>query len=305
MRTKLRSLADAVAETVADGDTIFVGGFGQCIPFAAGHELLRSGRRDLTLCRTGADILFDQLIAAGAVRKVIFGYLGNPGIGLGHAFRRAVEQGSLDLEEWTNFSMLLRLHAGQLGVPFVPARVLLAGDVAGASADVAPVTCPYTGEELAAIPALVPDVALVHAQRADAEGNTQMWGLVGDTAVGALASRRILVTAEEIVDTDVIRADPNRTILPAHRVTAVSHVPWGAHPSYVQGYYARDDDAYHTYDELARDPDALGRWLVDVAQLPRPAYVDALGDRTATLSTRDAAPAAVAYGFPPPSEEPR
>ena len=258
---KLMALDEAVRQNVHDGDTVFVGGFGQCIPFASAHELVRQGRRDLVLCRSGADILFDLLIAAGCVRKVVFGYLGNPGVGLAHAFRRAAEAGTIEVEDWTNFAMVLRLHAGALGVPFLPAATLLAGDIRTASADVREVSCPFTGERLAAIPALRPDVALIHAQRADADGNLQLFGLPGDSVDGAMASDRIIATVEKIVPREVIRAAPDRTIVPGFRVSAVSHVPWGAYPSYVDGFYGRDDDAYFAWDQLARAPDRLSAWI--------------------------------------------
>jgi glutaconate CoA-transferase, subunit A len=258
---KLMALDEAVRRHVRDGDTVFVGGFGQCIPFASAHEIVRQGRRDLVLCRSGADILFDLLIAAGCVRKVVFGYLGNPGVGLAHAFRRAAEAGTIEIEDWTNFAMVLRLHAGALGVPFLPAATLLAGDIRDASADVREVSCPFTGERLAAIPALCPDVALIHAQRADAEGNLQLFGLPGDSVDGAMASERIIATVEQIVSREVIRAVPDRTIVPGFRVSAVSHQPWGAYPSYVDGFYGRDDDAYFDWDHRSRSPDRLSAWI--------------------------------------------
>lgn len=278
MTSKIQTLAQAIAANVHDGDTIFLGGFGHCIPFAAGHELIRQHKAGLTICRSGADILFDQLIAAGCVAKVIFGYLGNPGIGLCHAFRRAVREGTIEYEDWTNFAMVLRLHAGALGIPFIPAATLLTGDMPDASIEVARVRCPYSGEELSAIPALNPDIALIHAQRADEGGNVQMWGLPGDTVDGANASRRIIATVEELVDNETIIADPNRTILPSYRVSAVCHVPWGAHPSYVQGYYGRDDDVYFEYDKLSRSPEHLDRFLDEWVreQADRSAYAERL-----------------------------
>ena len=259
-RSKLMPLDEAVRRHVHDGDTVFVGGFGQCIPFACAHEIVRQGRRDLVLCRSGVDILFDLLIAAGCVRKVVFGYLGNPGVGLAHAFRRAAEAGTIEVEDWTNFAMVLRLHAGALGVPFLPAATLLAGDARNVC-DVREITCPFTGEHLAAIPALRPDVALIHAQRADADGNLQLFGLPGDSVDGAMASERIVATVEEVVAREVIRAAPDRTVVPGFRVSAVSHVPWGAWPSYVDGFYGRDDDAYFAWDQLARSPDRLASWI--------------------------------------------
>jgi glutaconate CoA-transferase subunit A len=260
VRNRLTTLAEAVSRHVHAGDTIFVGGFGQCIPFAAAHEIIRQNISGLTLCRSGADILFDLMIAAGSVSKVIIGYLGNPGLGLAHAFRRAAEAGTVEVEDWTNFAMVLRLHAGALGVPFLPTASLTGGDLPG-RIDVRRVTCPYTGEALAAVPALNPDVALVHAQYADSEGNVQLYGLSGDTLDGALASRRIIATVEEIVPREVIRARPDRTILPGFRVSAVCPVPGGAYPSYVEGFYGRDDEAYAAWDKLARSSEELAQWI--------------------------------------------
>jgi glutaconate CoA-transferase, subunit A len=260
MRNKLIDLSDAVARHVPDGATVFVGGFGQCIPFAIAHQIVRLRRTGLTLCRSGADILFDLLIAAGCVKKAIFGYVGNPGIGLAHAFRRAVEAGEIEVEDWTNFSMILRLHAGALGLPFLPTATLLGGDIP-AGIDVRPIACPFTGESLMAVPALRPDVAIVHAQCADSEGNLQLHGLSGDTLDGALASRTIIATVERIVPAAAIRAAPDRTALPGFRVAAVCEVPWGAYPSYVQGYYGRDDAAYSEWDALSRTAQSLSAWI--------------------------------------------
>lgn len=274
---KLLTLTEAVQRHVPDGALVFIGGFGHCVPFAAGHELIRRQRKGLTLCRTGTDILFDQLIAAGCVAKVIFGYIGNPGIGISHSFRRAVDAGSLAVEEWTNFTLLLRLHAARIGVPFLPSRALLAGDIPKASADARKITCPFTGETLSAIPALAPDVALVHAQRADQDGNVQMWGIDGDSREGALASRAVIATVEEIVSREVIRATPERTMVPAHRVAAICHAPGGAHPSYVQGCYTRDDEHYVLYDRVSRKVDEL------TAYLDR--YVHKVADREAYLNS--------------------
>lgn len=260
MRNKVVSLDEAVARNIADGDTVFVGGFGQCVPFAVAHEIIRQGRRDLTLCRSGADILFDMMIAAGSVARVIVGYLGNPGIGLAHAFRRAAEAGEIVVEDWTNFAMVMRLHAGALGVPFLPTATLLPGDLTN-RVNVSPVTCPFTGEVLSAVPALVPDVAIIHAHRADEEGNVQLFGLPGDTIEGANASRRIVCTVEELVPTEMIRRAPDRTIVPGFRIAAVSHVPWGAYPSYVDGVYDRDDDAYAAWDAASRSPEVIAQWI--------------------------------------------
>jgi glutaconate CoA-transferase subunit A len=278
--TSPRSLAKLAADHVSDGDVVFLGGFGHAVPYALGHELIRAGKTDLTICRSGADILADQLIAAGCVSKVIFGWIGNPDIGIAHAFRRAVADGSIAWEEWTNWSMVLRLQAAAWGVPFLPGRVLAAGDTPTVLPDLRRVECPYTGEELTAMPALEPDVALVHAQRADTRGNVQLWGVIGDTVVGALASKKILVTVEEIVDPAVIEADPNRTVLPAHRVTALAEVRWGAHPSYVEGYYTRDNEHFRRYDQAARSPDGLAEHLATWVSITREQYLDRI-DREA------------------------
>ncbi len=266
---KVRPLADALRDLVRNGDTVFLGGFGHAVPFAAGHELIRQGRKRLTLCRSGADILFDQMIAAGCAEKLIVGWIGNPGIGLAHGFRRALARHDVELEEWTNFTLVLRLHAAALGVPYLPTRVMGEGDVANAAGRVRHIEDPFGGGPLTAVPALAPDVAIVHAQRADPDGNVQMWGVIGDTVAGALASRRIVVTVEEVTTREIVREDPNRTIIPGYRVDAVCHEPWGAHPSYMQGFYTRDDAFYRTYDELSRTEEGLAQYLAEnVIEVP-------------------------------------
>lgn len=263
--TIVDSLGEAMA-VVSDGDTVFVGGFGQCVPFAAAHELVRSGRRDLTLCRTGADILFDQLIAAGCVSKVVVGWIGNPGLGVAHAYRRALRDGSLEEEQWSNFSLALRLLAGRLGVPFLPSHTLSQGGVPAALRNLSTVKDPYSDVELVAVPALTPDVALVHAQRCDDRGNLQMWGVTGDTVDGAMASRRIVATVEEVVSTDTVRSSSGLTVVPAHRVDAVVVVPGVARPSYVHDYYPRDDAYYADYDVLARSESDLFDHVQDLVR---------------------------------------
>jgi glutaconate CoA-transferase subunit A len=277
--TSLRSLEAAVADNVGDGDTVFLGGFGHAVPFALGHELVRAGKRDLAICRSGADILADQLIAAGCVSSVIFGWIGNPDVGIAHSFRRAISDGTITWEEWTNWSMVLRFQAAAWGVPHLPARVLLAGDGPREIDGLRQVICPYTGEELAAIPALAPDVALIHAQRADQRGNVQMWGVIGDTVVGALASKRIIVSVEEVVDDSVVDSSPNLTVIPAHRVTAVCEVPWGAYPSYVEGAYTRDDDHYVEYDRLSRTAEGVQEHLERWINVDRDTYLSMIDQR--------------------------
>lgn len=279
---KLVSLSNLVRDHVRSGQCLFIGGFGHCVPFALAHEILRQKLANLTICRSGTDILFDQMIGAGAVAKVIFGYIGNPGVGLSHAFRRAVKDNRIDVEEWTNFSIILRFHAARMGVPFLPSRVLQVGDIHKASIEVKSIDCPYTGERLSCIPALKPDVALVHAQRADEAGNIQFYGIDGDTIEGALASRKILVTVEEVVTTDELSRSPETVRLPSYRVTALAKVEMGAHPSYVSGMYGRDDDHFRDYDRISRDPDELAQyfdhWVYEVKS--RQDYLDRIPQET-------------------------
>jgi glutaconate CoA-transferase, subunit A len=257
-------MREAVAAHVRDGDTVVIEGFTHLICFAAGHEIIRQRRRDLTLCRLTPDLIYDQMIAAGCARKLVFSWAGNPGAGSLHAFRRAVEApdgGLLELEEYSHFGMVGRLSAGAARLPFWPMRNYMGTDLPAANPKIAEVQCPYTGERLATVPALNPDVTIVHAQRADAQGNTQIWGLLGVQKEAAFASRRVIVVVEELVDEHVIRADPNRTLIPGLAVDAVVVEPWGAHPSYAQGYYDRDNEFYVGWEKISRDPAALARYL--------------------------------------------
>ncbi len=250
---KVTSMADAVARHVLPGSMVFVGGFGQGVPFAIGREIIRQEITELALCRTGADILFDLLVAAGAASEIVVGWFGNPGIGLSHVCRRAQRDGRITIDESSNFGLLLRLEAAAMGVPFLPTRSLDGGDLPGIAACTT-IVCPFTGETLRAVPALQPDVAIIHAQRADRAGNVQMWGIIGDTLTGARAARRVICSVEEIIDTDVVLAQPGATILPGYRVDAIVEAPSGAWPSYVQGVYGRDDDHHQAWDRLSRDP---------------------------------------------------
>jgi glutaconate CoA-transferase subunit A len=265
MPSKVVSMRDAIAAHVRDGDTVVIEGFTHLISFAAGHEIIRQRRRDLTLCRLTPDLVYDQMIAAGCARKLVFSWAGNPGAGSLHAFRRAVEgrnnRSPLELEEYSHFGMVGRLSAGAARLPFWPMRNYMGTDLPAANPRIAQVDCPYTGERLAAVPALNPDVTIVHAQRADAGGNTQIWGLLGVQKEAAFASSRVVVVVEELVDERVIRADPNRTVIPGLAVDAVVVEPWGAHPSYAQGYYDRDNAFYVGWEAISRDPAALERWL--------------------------------------------
>src|SRR5919197_6102050 len=222
--SKVTTMRDAVAELVRDGDTVAIEGFTHLICFAAGHEIIRQRRRDLTLCRLTPDLIYDQMIAAGCARKLVFSWAGNPGAGSLHAFRRAVESPSeqpLELEEYSHFGMVARLSAGAARLPFWTMRNYKGTDLPAANPCIRQVTCPYTGEQLATVPALNPDVTIVHAQRADAQGNTQIWGLLGVQQEAAFASQRVIVVVEELVDERVIRSDPNRTLIPGVIVSAV------------------------------------------------------------------------------------
>ncbi len=258
------SMRDAVSRCVHDGDTVVIEGFTHLICFAAGHEIIRQRRRDLTLARLTPDLIYDQMIAAGCARKLVFSWAGNPGVGSLHAFRRAVEgkRGvALEIEEYSHFGMVARFSAGAARLPFWPLRNYMGTDLPTANPRIRTVACPYTGEALATVPALNPSVTIVHAQRADAAGNAQMWGLVGVQKEAAFASERVIVVVEELVEEAVIRSDPNRTVIPGMIVSAVVVEPWGAHPSYTQGYYDRDNDFYVAWEGISRDPEKLARYL--------------------------------------------
>lgn len=264
MHSKVLSMRDAIARFVHDGDTVVIEGFTHLICFAAAHEIIRQGRRDLTLCRLTPDLIYDQMIAAGCARKLVFSWAGNPGAGSLHAFRRAVEgksEAPLEIEEYSHFGMVARFCAGSAKLPFWPMRDYMGTDLPVANPRIRTVTCPYTGERLATVPALNPDVTIVHAQRADASGDAQIWGLLGVQKEAAFASEHVIVVVEELVDETVIRADPNRTLIPGMIVDAVVVEPWGAHPSYAQGFYDRDNDFYVAWENVSRDPAKLQAYL--------------------------------------------
>ena len=252
-------MREAVAALVHDGDSVAIEGFTHLICFAAGHEIIRQGRRDLELIRMTPDVIYDQMIAAGCARKLVFGWLGNPGVGSLHAIRRVTEgpQASLELEEYSHFGMVGRYTAGAARMPFYPLRSYLGTDMPKVNPRIAPVPSPYGDETVYVVPPLNPDVTIVHAQRADAAGDTQVWGLVGSQKEAAFAARRVIVVVEELVDEAVVRADPNRTVIPGHIVDAVVVEPCGAHPSYAQGHYDRDNAFYVEWDEVSREPDRL------------------------------------------------
>ncbi len=277
--SKLTTLSDAIRQHVHDGDLIYAAGFTHLIPFAAGHEIIRQGRRGLTLARATPDIIYDQMVAAGCAAKLIFSYSGNPGVGSLRIVRAAIEAGRLAIEEYSHFAMITRLTAGAAGLPFLPMRSVGTDDLMRANPQYRTVTDPYSGEVLNTVPALNPDVAIIHAQRADANGNTHIWGILGEQKEAAFAARRVIITAEEIVPEAVIRSDPNRTLIPAMKVDAVCHVPNAAHPSYTQGYYDRDNAFYLEWDKISSAPESVRAWLDEwVYGLPdRHAYWAKLG----------------------------
>ncbi len=261
MPNKLMSLSEAVARYVHDGDVVYAAGFTHLIPFAAGHEIIRQRKRDLVLARATPDLIYDQMVAAGCARKVIFSYMGNPGVGSLRTVRKAIENGELEWEEYSHFGMISRLQAGATGLPFMPIKQTAAADLERVNPNIRRVTDPYSGEELLTVPALNPDVAIVHVQRADASGNAHIWGIIGEQKEAAFAARRVILTAEEIVDESLIRSDPNRTLIPGIIVDAVCHVPYACHPSYAQGYYDRDNAFYLAWDEISRSRESVQAWL--------------------------------------------
>lgn len=285
MSAKLCTMREAVARHVTDGCTLAIEGFTAFICFAAAHEIIRQRKRDLVLCRLTPDLIYDQMIAAGVARKLIFSYLGNPGVGSLHAIRRAVELGiprPLEIEEYSHFGMVGRYMAGAADLPFFPLRSYVGSDMPAANDLIRFVDSPYGDGPIAVVPPLKPDVAFVHAQRADVQGNTHLWGLLGTQKEVAFAAKKVVVVVEEVVDEEVIRRDPNRTLIPGLIVDAVVHEPYGAHPSYVQGYYDRDNDFYLKWDEWSRDQATTEAWLEEwVYALPdRAAYLDKLGRET-------------------------
>ena len=279
---ELTDMETAVASAVDDGDGVYLAGFTHLIPFAAGHEMIRQGREDLHLMRATPDLVYDQMIAAGCASAVTFSWAGNPGVGSLRAFRRAVEDGvpnSIELDEYSHFGLTTRLTAGAHDLPFLPLRTFAGSSLPEHNENVRRVEDPFGDEELYAVPPLSPDVAVVRAQRADASGNAHVWGILGEVVEAAFAADRVILCAEEIVSEDVIRSDPNRTEIPGTVVDHVVHDPYGAHPSYAQGYYDRDNRAYLEWDEISRTHEStlewLDEWVHGVAD--RREYVEKLG----------------------------
>ncbi|MCP4428143.1 MAG: CoA transferase subunit A [Chloroflexi bacterium] len=280
--SKVTTMKDAVSRFVQDGDLVAIEGFTAFIGFAAAHEIMRQRKQDLTLARMTPDLIYDQMIAAGVAKKLIFSYLGNPGVGSLHCVRRAVEKDiprPLEIEEYSHFGMVSRYMAGASKLPFFPLRSYTGSDLPKANPKIKFVASPYGDGEIAVVPPINPDVAFIHAQRADAQGNTQIWGLLGMQKEAAFAAKKAVVVVEEIVDETVIRRDPNRTLIPGIKVDAVVEEPYGAHPSYVQGYYDRDNTLYLAWDKISRDQAAteawLDEWVYGVAD--RAEYLEKLG----------------------------
>lgn len=292
---------DAIRDLVRDGDTVAIEGFTQLICFAAAHEIMRQRKQDLTLCRLTPDMVYDQMIAAGVCKKLVFSYAGNPGVGSLQAFRRAVEKSEprpLELEEYSHFGMVGRYIAGAARLPFYPVNSYIGSDLPKANPRIRQIESPYGDEKIFVVPPLNPDVAILHAQRADANGNTQIWGLTGVQKEAAFASQRVIVVVEELVDESVIRADPNRTLIPGLIVDAVVVEPWGAHPSYAQGYYDRDNAFYVEWDTIAREATSLNAWLDEwvFGVQNRADYVEKWGEKLNALKPGDAFAAPVNYG---------
>jgi glutaconate CoA-transferase subunit A len=274
---KLTTMRSAIAELVPDGASVALGlQLEQMIPFAAGHEIIRQKRRGLTLIGPISDILFDQLIGAGCVERVIAAWVGNVMMGSAYNFRRAVESGQLKVTNLTNFAVALALQAGAMGVPFLSTRSALGTDLAKDNEFFSEFQSPFTGEKLHAVKALVPDVTIVHVQRADREGNAHCWGGFGVMLEAVRAAKKVLVVAEEIVGPEVIASDPNRTVIPGFLVMAVMECPWGAHPSPVQGYYNRDNAYFRHYHEQTKTPADFAAW--------RARWVDGVQDRREYLN---------------------
>jgi glutaconate CoA-transferase subunit A len=300
--SKLVTLAAAIAQFVPDGSSIALGcALETAIPFAAGQELIRQRKRQLTLIGPISDILFDQLIGAGCVAKIRAAWVGNVITGSSYNFRRAVEQGKIEMEDHSNLTLAMGLRAGAWGVPYLPTHSVLGSDLYQTNASLKRVICPFTGATLTAVAAINPDVAIIHVQRSDEFGNAHFWGNFGVTREACLASRQIILTAEEVVPAEVINSDPNRIITPGFRVKAVVHAPWGAHPSPVPGHYNRDHQSYFDYQQDSKTPPAFAAWQarwVDGIRHPDD-YLALLGEaRLASLRlTTHAWSEAVDYGY--------
>jgi len=303
--SKLMTMPQAISRHVPSGSMVLMGvQLEQMIPFSAGHELIRQGRRDLTLVGPISDILFDQMIGAGCVSRVMAAWVGNVSVGVGYCFRRAVERNiprRIEVVDYSNFTLALSLHAAAMGVPFMPTYSTLGSDLLKKNGNLREFASPVNEEKLVAVRALRPDVAIIQVQRADVQGNAHLWGSLGVAVDGVRASRKTIIVAEEIVDVHVISSDPNRTLVPAFLVDAVVHEPWGAHPSPVQGYYGRDHKFFSEYHEQTHTFDGFENWLAHwvIQTSSRDEYVKQLGaSRAEALGVKEHALSAAAdYGY--------
>ena len=302
---RIFTLEEAVSRFIEDGDSVAMGtALEATIPFGLGHEIIRQEKKDLILIGPISDMLFDQMIGSGCVKKVIAAWVGNVIMGVGYNTRRAVEAEiprKIEIEDHTNFTISLALQAGAMGIPFLPTKSLLGTGMMEGKHPFKGMECPFTGEKLALVPALNPDVAVVQAQRADEEGNTHFWGGSGVTKEAALAARKVIVVVEEVVDREVIRRDPNRTLIPGFLVNAVVPEPWGAHPSPVQGYYNRDHEKYSAYHNASRERSGYLKWLDTwvLGVKHRKEYLSRLGEEKmkSLLVKRHRKSIPVDYGF--------
>ena len=296
---KICSLTEAIQSYLKDGDLLYAAGFTHLIPFAAAHEIIRQGIKDLTVARATPDLIYDMLTAAGSVRKLIFSYMGNPGVGSLRVMRTALESCKMEWEEYSHFGMISRLQAGATGLPFMPMNQTAAASLEEANPHYRRVTDPYSGKEVIVVPPLNPDVTIVHVQRCDPSGNAQIWGILGEQKEAAFAAKHVIVTAEEIVSEDVIRSDPNRTIIPSIIVDAVCHVPYASHPSYTQGYYDRDNQFYLVWDQISQTDESMQQWLQEwvFGVKDRNEYWQKLGeDVHRRLAVKPSMSAAINYG---------
>lgn len=302
VNSKLMDLTTAVDQFVQDGDCVALEGFGHLIPFAAGHEIIRQNKRNLTVCRMTPDLLTDQMLAAGVITRLIASFFASGSAGSLYELRRRVEDHDpepLEVEEYSHYGMVCRYQAAAAGLPFYPLRSYAGSDLPLLNTDIRKVTDPYGGGEIYVVPPLQPDVTIVHAQRADHLGNVQMWGIVGAQQEAAFAGKKVIVTVEEVVDPEVVRSDPNRTLIPSHAVDAIVHCPGGAYPSYAQGYYDRDNLFYRDWTEISRDPELIRSWIDRwVYNMPdRAAYMEAVDDdRWASLQVATKMSGSVNYG---------
>jgi glutaconate CoA-transferase subunit A len=261
---KMMTMKEAVSRYVKDDETVYLAGFTHMIPFAAGHEIIRQKRKGLTLCRATPDIIYDQMIAAGCAKKVVFSYAGNPGVGSLRCFRRALEKGvpnPIEIEEYTHFGLSGRLFAGATNMPFLPMRTNAGSDLPANNNSIKTIKDPYTGDEVSIVPPLRPDIAVVHVQRCDENGNAHIWGITGEQKDAAFAAKKVIITTEEIVSESVIRSDPNRTLIPDFVAHAVVQEPWCAHPSYTQGYYDRDNEFYMKWDDITKEHESTMKYM--------------------------------------------